>query len=411
VIQTLLTVEARSPLALHLRRSTEQFAPTLDYIPGSAMLGAVADLYLAGDPARAADPMFERLFLSGDVEFSDLLPAPPASGELARLLPSTAVACKRFHEHRERSLSDSLLRLALLAEVEDYNKAMEMYRQWLRCPECAARDLEGRRDRLEPGYFSGLASYRPLRVRRRMTSGVAICRATGTAAHSMLFSHEVIEESDDPDPVRFRGTVTVPDQEIRRALQQLLPLRRWLAVGYGRSRGWGHLQVSGWDTPRADPEPLVKRWERLNEVAGKLWQSVDRAPSGSWFSLTLKSHLAAKDEAWQPVLEIDPKRAGLVRALGLPDNVEPARSLLLGATVAGWNAAMGCPKADTLAIGRGSVLLFHIAQGEDPAPVLASLQDLEEQGAGERRMEGFGRITACDAFHYHFTQRELEGRR
>jgi hypothetical protein len=75
--------------------------------------------------------------------------------------------------------------------------------------------------------------------------------------------------------------------------------------------------------------------------------------------------------------------------------------------VPGWNAALGMPKADTWCLGRGSVLLFRLPPDHDPEPTLARLQEIEAEGVGDRRVEGFGRIAGCDPFHYGFLQREL----
>jgi CRISPR-associated Csx10 family RAMP protein len=239
-----------------------------------------------------------------------------------------------------------------------------------------------------------------------MIANTAIERATKTAAQAMLFSHEVIEESgaDQKQDVLFRGTIAVPDG-LRLALQELAPLRQRLAIGYGRSRGMGQLQIEGWGSPRAEATSLRERWEALNDAAQKLWRKFDQQPKGKYFSLTLQSHLAIRDEkTGEPVL-------GKIRAedLGLLSSLAPCRRVLSAIAVAGWNAALEMPKADTWALTRGSVLLFRQPSNNDPSPILRQLEQLELVGAGERRAEGFGRMIACDPFHYYFTLRELKG--
>lgn len=399
----MLTLKVISPLALHRRRASEQFAPTLDYIPGSAVRGALADLYLAGNPARAEETLFQQLFLSEAVRFSDFFPTIGKGSDLTRLLPATAVYCKRFgHDHTE-SLSDSLLRLELLRDWE--NPDLEKLDEWKHCQECKNAEFDGKRDRIESGYYISVERFEPITVKRRMIASTAIERSTKTAAHAMLFSHEVIEESGslEKQEVFFRGTMSVPN-ELRLALQELAPLKQRLAVGYGRSRGMGQLQVDGWASPRAEAESLRERWKRLNEAAQKLWQEFGRPLEWKYFSLTLQSHLALRDAAGQPVL-------GNIKAedLGLPSSLERRRCVLSAIAVPGWNAALEMPKADTWALGRGSVLLFGLPLGADPNPILDQLEKLEHEGAGERRIEGFGRLIACDPFHYYFTLRELKG--
>ena len=236
-----------------------------------------------------------------------------------------------------------------------------------------------------------------------MIMGAAIGRSTKTAAHSLLFSHEGIEESDVHETVLFRGTITVPDAKTRLTLQHLLPRNQSLAVGYGRSRGWGRLEGS-WDSPRAELTSLDERWENLNDAVRQLWKCFDMEPAGQYFSLTLQSHLALRDLAGQPVL-------GTIAAvdLDLPGPIERCRSALSAVPVAGWNTALELPKADILALSRGSVLLFRLPLDTDRGPVMDRLREIEREGAGERRPEGFGRITVCDPFHYYFTLLELKG--
>jgi len=397
----MLTLKVESPLALHRRRASEQFAPTLDYVPGSAVRGALADLYLAGVPERAREKAFLELFLSESVCFSDFLPVPSGDKGLAYLLPVTAMACKRFADHESASLTDALLRLELAREMERPD-ALELG-TWAYCSECQSQDRKGKRDRTEPGYYASLEGFKRVSVRRRMIAGAAIERVTGTAAHAMLFSHEVIEESDVNEKVLFRGVVNLPDG-LRSQLLELAQPRQRLAVGYGRSRGLGQVSVEGWDTPPVQRQTLAERWTALNQAARDLWKSFDLQPQGQYFTLTLQSHLALKNAVGEPIL-------GDVTAadLGLPTEATRCRSVLSAVIVSGWNAALNLPKPDAWALGRGSVLLFRLPAGADPKPAMEQLEKIEREGVGERRAEGLGRMCACDAFHFYFLQRELKG--
>jgi CRISPR-associated protein Csx10 len=401
-----LTLKVVSPLALHRRRASEQFAPTLDYISGSTIRGAFADLYLAGNPGRAQEQSFKELFLSGETCFSDFFPSSGDSGSLARVLPKTAVACKRFDDHYLGSLSDSLLYLELLRERE-VPDLVEKFNQWRKCPDCQTEGLDCKRDPVEAGYY--LTTERPerIKVKKRMIASAAIDRATGTAAHGMLFSHDVVEEINaQGSETHFTGLVSLPEG-LRLELHDLAPIGTRLAVGYARSRGLGQLEVRVWDTPRAAVDSLGDRWAALNMAAQRLWQywNGQQNPLGQYFSLTLQSHLAVRDDrSGQPVLgEIEASH------LGLPPQAERCRSVLTAIAVPGWNVAQGMPKADTWALERSSVLLFRLSPDVDATPTLERLTEIERDGIGERRSEGFGRMTACDPFHYHFTLYDLKG--
>ena len=87
----------------------------------------------------------------------------------------------------------------------------------------------------------------------------------------------------------------------------------------------------------------------------------------------------------------------------VPSDLEPLpkASILEQETWSGWSAAWGLPKPVTPAIAAGSVLAFRAPAGERQA-VLAFLQEVEENGLGERRAEGWGEVIACDPFHVIF---------
>lgn len=398
MIDISLTLKAESPLALHQRRASEQFAPTLDYLPGSAVRGAFADLYLAGTPERSREAAFQDLFLSTGVRFSDFLPIPRDYHGLTRLIPATASACKRFGDHEFASLTDGLLRYEVAREMEQPDA---LQNDWLYCPTCQRGGQQERRDRLEPGYYTSWETFQRVFVRKRVLTTTAIDRVSGTAAYGMLFSHEVIEESDVHEDVLFRGVVALP-AELRSDLIELAGDGQRIAVGYGRSRGLGQVSVAGWGTVPVERLIVADRWAALNETARALWRVFDRQPDGEYFTLTLQSHLALRDVAGEPILDgIKPED------LGFPVGTVRCRSVLSAVAVAGWNAALNLPKPDTWALSRGSVLLFRLPRGYDREPAIDRLQEIERNGIGERRAEGFGRMTACDPFHFYFLRREL----
>jgi len=66
--------------------------------------------------------------------------------------------------------------------------------------------------------------------------------------------------------------------------------------------------------------------------------------------------------------------------------------------VMGWSDLWGTPKMNEYAIETGSVFLFDYPPKAKDA-VLTSLFALEEQGIGQRRNEGFGRVCISDSFH------------
>ena len=379
-----LTIQLRAPLALHRTRAGVQYVGTLDYIPGTALRGALAEVYLAqhGIP----DDTFRILFLSNQVRYGDLWPT--VEGKKTILIPCTAQVCKRYGFQHGDSFRDALLdtlsgrsAITLCNCVSDEQQV---------CGESL--------DRTE-GYLCNLDPVETLSPRVRLRVSTAIERSTGTVAREMLFTQHTLigqrKTKDKPEPVLFQGIVRLADPSLKDPLEALTEAP--LFLGSGRSRGLGEVEVKAWKEAPA-PEPLLERWRRFNEAA----QRAGGNPGTRYFSLTLLSHLALRDELLRPVLDgVTP------RHFGLPDTVtwvqykdsDRAALFLNAVTVAGWNAALGLPKPDTVALARGSVLLAQCPADQEQA-VLEQLMRIESEGIGERCNEGFGRVAVCYPIHY-----------
>jgi CRISPR-associated protein Csx10 len=378
--EMMLTLQLLSPLSLHRTRAGVQYVETLDYIPGTAIRGALAETYLAehGEP----DDGFRALFLSDQVQFGDLWPV--TSGGSTVLLPASAQACKRHKLKHKDSLRDALLD----SLTEQQNN--------LKCDKCGEP-----LDRIG-GYLRSLEPIDPLSARSRLRVNTAIERSTGSVAREMLFTQHTLvgkrrNEKDRDEDVFFRGPVRIADPNLLNELNHLLAEGTSLFLGAGRSRGLGEIEVTAWQAA-APGDSLTERWKEFNVAAQQSGGDVNRR----YFSLTLLSHLAIRDNLLRPVLDnIAPYH------LGLPDGVEWVQykdsdqpvCFLSVVTIPGWNAAQGLPKPDTVALARGSVLLFQCGAPLEQA-VLSRLSTIEAEGVGERRKEGFGRLVICHPIHY-----------
>lgn len=380
VIEVKLKLRLCSPLAIHQSRSGTQYIKTLDYIPGTALRGALAETYLhrRGKP----DETFFALFLSDKVRYGDLWPA--IGNETSVLIPATAQACKRFKLEHIKSFRDSLL--DTWGTENGHDKCPE--------PECGENY-----DRVS-GYLVNSSSTNTLVHRNRLRINTAIARSTGTVAPEMLFTqhtlHGVQYKDNNKQEIFFQGTLLLADASLQDELGQLLSKGKRFSLGAGRSRGLGEVIIESWQEC-ATKNNLPERWKRFNETA---WLA-GGDDKKFYFSLTLLSHLALRDEFLLPVLgNITPFH------LGLPEGVEWVRYssgqpviFLNEVTIAGWNAVQGLPKPDTVALSRGSVLFLQCDQKQERA-VLDRLIQIEAEGLGERKEEGFGRIAVCYPIHY-----------
>ena len=65
----------------------------------------------------------------------------------------------------------------------------------------------------------------------------------------------------------------------------------------------------------------------------------------------------------------------------------------------GWSDLWRLPKPDDIAISMGSVSLFGLSVPLNDDIVQALLQ-MQEEGIGARRREGFGRLLVSSSFHW-----------
>jgi CRISPR-associated protein Csx10 len=86
-------------------------------------------------------------------------------------------------------------------------------------------------------------------------------------------------------------------------------------------------------------------------------------------------------------------------ALGL-EGVTLERCFQEPVAVSGWNAKHGLPTATQWALAAGSCYLFSVNEGADLPGLERRLRELENDGYGLRRNEGYGRIVVNDPFHW-----------
>ncbi len=397
-----ITLLSCSPVALSDSRANEQFAGGLNYIPGSTLRGALAALCLRDLPGQRPNDIFKQLFLNPRVKYPDLLPALSETA-LSTIFPATTQACKRHKLKHPQSLEDTLLRQALLLEKsqaweENPSFDFEELESLLTpkyCPTCQAKDQKSPLH-YHSGYFAAATgppyTIQPVRrVYRRLIAGTSISRTRGVAQQAMLFSREVLEEGQF-----FSGEIQTPDNLAPETLVTLLELLQpegIIRVGYGRGRGLGKLQIVArcQKSPHAGPD-LAERWQAFNN---KAWQQTGLSQKKAYFSLTLASDWIRRGQTL-PVPQTLPDG----NEIGLPQ-AKRQRGVVNSTTVMGWNAAVKLPKESYPALKRGSVLLFSLPNDETQVKAAQTqLAQIEANGVGERRNEGFGRLSVCHPFHY-----------
>ncbi|WP_052887895.1 RAMP superfamily CRISPR-associated protein [Thermogemmatispora carboxidivorans] len=419
-----LLLQARAPLAIRADHAPSGFG-CLDYLPGTSLAGSLAGLHRLLYPTQRDE--FSRLFLSGRVQFPDLLLAPlvshgekknKAQQEIAlspvHPLPRTAQSCKRHPGFKSASgqeadenghgVRDTLFAWAAFAlQPSDEPQAIKALKNLHSCPieECSAsmQSITGCYAR-HNGTFH-LADYRG---RRHLQTHTGIDRLRGTVQEEILYNREVLDEG-----TCFWGLVKASDEEaplLQRFIEEA-GHSGLVRIGTGRTRGLGAVELTL--TPLQDAATSLARFRerlltfdrRLKDYLASHELCNDQKPF--YFALTLYSPTILCDEFLRYRGRID--ETALAELLGPPFTSDDLRCLHTAAAlrrVTGWNDLWGLPRPAEYAIERGSVFLFAYWErsGAGLDRLIEALFRLEEEGIGRRRNEGFGRVCVSDPFHF-----------
>jgi len=327
-----LLMELEDEVVLSRRSATKGDHETLDYIPGSTLLGwAASHLY-----ERLSMEKAYLVFHSGKIRFYNGLPSTPSGGR-ARPMPLCWHEDKGGKSAREKGLliSDRVFNL-----ISGKSEHILQPRQ------------------LRAGYIDDSGHiFQPSRTYRMKT---ALNPNTATAAESQLFGYESLDRcqyfvggisaDDDVDPDLFDQLLEVFDGSIR--------------IGRSRSAQYGRVRVR------------VER-EKMNSVmAGFSGESRE-------LTLWLISDLALRDVCGNPTLSPDPT------VLGLPNGqLVLEKTFVRFRSYAPYNAFHKSRGMDRQVLVAGSVLTFMFDQ-----PLPESYLSLLSDGIGDYRECGLGEVS------------------
>jgi len=328
-----LLLKNRDPLCITATATPDNLIPSLAFVPGRTLLGAVAAWLIAEGDRDAAS-----LLTSGKVSVSDALPLPYATSTLDRveLLPAPLSL-------QSEKPKDAAGDVPWWAQEVAPAKRLDAW--------SAKERLKRPEDDLFVFRESANAAWTTLRPARRVR--LRNGRPDPKQADASLFAIEQIVEE-----THFLAELSGPPDDLKKLAEKLGPVlegRRWLRVGRAGA-------------------PV--------EVAQLAWSGAALATrTESTALLTLTSDLLVRDEhlRWRTTLDAD-----ALKAL-LGDDVQLGNSIQDSVMVHGFNGTSRLWRMPAAAIRRGSV--FEISG--------AGLARLAERAAknewlGERTHEGFG---------------------
>jgi CRISPR-associated protein Csx10 len=434
-----LELTSLSPVAIRADHAPSGVASS-PYIAGTTLAGSLASLYRQYYDEQ--DSHFARLFLSGQVLYPNLYPATIKREEvrekLAKVqdqtfssvypLPKTARSCKRFSgfafnqaDEERHGVHDTLFDWAVFQLGNQTAQALQRLQKRKACQRCGEAMHQFR------GFYRRMSSYQigtlaiETGVHTRLQTHTGINRATGTVQENILYSREVFEEGSC-----FQGVIKLPvDDELTRILTTFIQQVRGsglVRVGTGRTRGMGKVEpvITPLAAEQHGPGHFTERLDNFNLTlrAALHAANVVLDPAHFYFALTLHSPAILRDSLLRYRGSIT--AAALAELLAIPQVRDhsgvsyPFECIYQAADVqrvTGWSDLWGTPRMQEIAIESGSVFLFACKDAAVRHDLFAALFRMENEGIGERRTEGFGRVCISDPFHQRDLSQREEGLR
>lgn len=409
---------ALTPLSFRAGRNNTD-TDTLDYVPGSALLGSLINAHqlMRDDPDE-----LNTFFFQNSTRISNLYPASFSDEERLKEklmplqdrpeqdhtlpvypLPTTARTCKRFPgflfdsapEGEQHGMFDHLLYWSVFALSE--NRNIELLEEHRVCPHSNGSDSRCKAEITQPQgfYRRGLEpdQWAMSRVKQMLRTYTGIDRKTGTVLEGILFSRSVLAEQ-----TKFWGTIQVGNEIkddfeafVREAGEQ-----GFVRVGSNRSRGMGKIDLTLKEFQSDTPEDLETRLGAFNSRITPFLEMQNIVPEYKLFiPLTLISDVILQDHLLRYNTCIP--ESYLAEEWGIEASL--VYNNVRTCPIMGWNNLWNLPKPDEIAIAKGSVFLFGLRTDLDDT-LINKLFNLQTDGIGSRRREGFGQLIVADSFHW-----------
>lgn len=309
---------------------------SLDFIPGSTLLGAVASkLY-----TTFRDQQDQWLvFHSGKIRFGNAYPT-NAAAQPAWPMP----LCYHYIKNTEPVENGKLSNVFNLSSLVEEQQT-------------------GQRKQMRSGYITNQKYITNALASFQLKS--AINYATGTAKESQLFGYSTLENNQ-----WFCGEITWDEDLERNHPEILAKVLQTLSdsnirIGRSKSAEFGRIRVQLTDLPQ---------------------QSIGQIPTGNTIHIFCLSDVLLRTEQGEPLLTIPPKLIGLEGIAEL--NV--SCSFVRTRRYSPYNAARRAYDQERVVIGKGSVFTFRVKNGNNTQT--QALKLALAQGIGLYREMGLGQI-------------------
>ncbi len=401
---------AETPIALPQRAEAGNTYESLPEIPGTAVRGAFASLFILNKGlTKDNEPDFIRCFENPKVRFGPLRPLPDKLPTEIRAIPfpvpQSARSCKYDSGFVKHGVKDSLAYVTIMKwKTKEENSADKDNKEGSaddKC-QCCGAPMEPLDSKWmipcwnpETNEFVAFDYDPEFRLNTHVGIG-AVNEDADLSEEGRLFSIQHF-----PAGTKFRGWIAIDDsmkiEDINIEKETVLRIGR-------RKRSYGAMKIIGIseisETPWEKCLSLNERLDRFQKIKNELKETKLKIKPDDYqfFSITCLTDLILLDNFLRPCRSITSHQ--IAKYLNLPEDKIIALASLTGTRlIIGWNTAHRLPKENDVAITAGSVFLFAIKNGSCPTDFVKNLKILENNGLGWRRSEGFGQVLICDPFH------------
>lgn len=319
---------------------------SLDYIPGTSVLGLLAGRYAAQQGTGLDTAAFNELFYSNDVVFSNLY-------------ISNQNGCDSFPAPR------FLCKIKAATAKEDLGIKNLLHEMLLR-----------EADESENGTAKGTAkNYKPLKSGYIVSEKDCVNPAEKTVYHNAISGSGLYMQHCLCAGQFFRGRITADGKKLK-VLAQLLCQSNVLNFGRSKTAQYSRCVLLNTVIEREAPQP--------------------EAPApGSYAAILLESDVLLTDQEGVPMMGIMP----LLRELNLSALYLRGETALASRTVSGYNAKWQLKKPQLCVYQAGSAVVFEVPDGYQLPKSFPYL--------GKKCNEGFGKLRLIpNADSYFTTEKE-----
>lgn len=361
---------AKEPILIAQRSEAANTFETRPLITGTALLGALASRAARRwQMGEKANPAFITYFLRGGMRLSGLLPAAYLEEDAvlapAITAPSSLVTCEVYPAFRDTKGG----------EVESHSYFNLLNEERKRCPDCGNKLVSLTK------FLQLSEEILTLKTKQREEAHIQIAQETQRVEGGKLYEYITLEAGQ-----WFVGELDC-DANYWQQLQSLTGLKLGdicpLRVGKATRRGYGLIHLVLLDLDEDEPCPWITKSfaERISES--------DVQENSLTFSLLMLTDTIVTDQ-WGR-FSAGFASSWLAKSLGLKlEQVQIEKQFVAQRHQDGFNTHRRMPRWRDEAITAGSVA--EITLRDVDRDILSRLADLEREGIGLRRHEGFGRV-------------------